>query len=69
MKIFDMFESDWLYKEGCNLIGMGYGKTDGKAYCLFESNDLFKYKLKEWGHIRKCIRKKRNVQDRYFDKK
>lgn len=56
-----MFESDWLYKEGCNLIGMGYGKTDGKAYCLFESNDLFKYKLKEWGYIRKCIREKRSV--------
>lgn len=56
MKIFDMFESDFLFKSGCTLIGMGYGKRDGKAYCLFESDDLFKEKLIEWGEIRRKIR-------------
>ena len=56
MKIFDMFESDFLYKNGCKLIGMGYGKRDGKAYCLFEANDLFKEKLIEWTEIRRDIK-------------
>ena len=51
-----MIESDFLYKNGCKLIGMGYGKRDGKAYCLFEANDLFKEKLIEWTEIRRDIR-------------
>ncbi|MDY4127628.1 hypothetical protein [Peptostreptococcus porci] len=59
MKIFDMFESDWLYKQGCKLIGMGYGKKDGKAYCLFDADEFFKTKLKEWVEIRKQIRSKK----------
>ena len=46
MKIFSMPQADFLYKQGCHVVGFGYGR-EGKAYVLFDSNDLFKAKMKE----------------------
>lgn len=57
MKIFDMFESDWLYKSGCTPVGFGYGKKDGKAYVLFNADEHFRVKLKEWVELRKQLKK------------
>ena len=55
MKIFSMSQADFLYKQGCHVVGFGYGR-EGKAYVLFDSNDLFKVKMKEWQEIKRKLR-------------
>lgn len=41
MRIFDFKQVNYLLKFGCEAIGAGYGKQDGKPYVLFDSNEHF----------------------------
>lgn len=56
MKIFSMPQADFLYKQGCKIVGFGYGR-EGKSYVLFDANELFKLKMKEWQEMKNNIRK------------
>ena len=55
MKIFSMPQADFLYKQGCQVVGLCNGR-EGKAYVLFDSNDLFKVTMKEWQEIKRKLR-------------
>ena len=48
MKIFNFHQANFLFKNGCEIINMGYGQRDGKPYVKFVSNSLFEDKMKEW---------------------
>ena len=48
MKIFNFHQANFLLKNGCEIINMGYGQRDGKPYVKFVSNSLFEEKMKEW---------------------
>ena len=48
MKIFNFHQANFLFKNGCEIINMGYGQRDGKPYVKFVSNSLFEEKMKEW---------------------
>ena len=48
MKIFNLHQANFLFKNGCEIINMGYGQKDGKPYVKFVSNSLFEDKMKEW---------------------
>ena len=48
MKIFNFHQANFLFKNGCKIINMGYGQKDGKPYVKFVSNSLFEDKMKEW---------------------
>ena len=48
MKIFNFHLANFLFKNGCEIINMGYGQKDGKPYVKFVSNSLFEEKMKEW---------------------
>ena len=48
MKIFNFHQANFLFKNGCEIINMGYGQQDGKPYVKFVSNSLFEDKMKEW---------------------
>ena len=48
MKIFNFHQANFLFKNGCEIINMGYGQKDGKPYIKFVSNSLFEEKTKEW---------------------
>ena len=48
MKIFDMFESDFLYKNGCIIENLGYGHKDGKPYVKFICDDKFDKAMENW---------------------
>ena len=48
MKIFNFHKGNFLFKNGCEIINMGYGQKDGKPYVKFVSNSLFEEKMKEW---------------------
>ena len=50
-----MPQADFLYKNGCHVVGFGYGR-EGKSYVLFDANDLFKEKMKEWQNIKRKLR-------------
>ena len=41
MKIFNFHQANFLFKNGCEIINMGYGQKDGKPYVKFVSNSLF----------------------------
>lgn len=55
MKIFSMPQADFLYKQGCHVVGFGYGR-ESKAYVLFDSNELFKTKMLEWQEMKRKLR-------------
>lgn len=55
MKIFSMPQADFLYKQGCKVVGFGYGR-ESQAYVLFDSNELFKIKMKEWQEMKRKLR-------------
>lgn len=55
MKIFSMPQADFLYKQGCKVVGFGYGR-ERTAYVLFDSNELFKVKMKEWQELKRQLR-------------
>ena len=48
MKIFNFHQANFLFKNGCEIINMGYWQKDGKPYIKFVSNSLFEEKMKEW---------------------
>ena len=48
MKIFNFHQANFLFKNGCEIINMGYGQKDRKPYVKFVSNSLFEDKMKEW---------------------
>ena len=52
MKIFNIFQADWMYKRGANIVGFGLSK-DKKVYVLFNSDDKFNEIMKEWCKVQK----------------
>lgn len=52
MKIFNIFQADWMYKKGATIIGLGTTK-DKKVYVLFKADEKFKEIMNEWCRVQK----------------
>lgn len=55
MKIFSMPQADFLYKQGCKIVGFGYGR-ERTAYVLFDANELFREKMLEWQDMKRKLK-------------
>lgn len=48
MRIFNFKQANFLFKEGCTIINMGYSVETGNPYVRFLADELFHQKMKEW---------------------
>ena len=65
MKIFNIFQADWMYKRGAEIVGLGTTK-EGETYVSFNSNDKFKEIMNEWCEVQKYRKQNNQESKRYF---
>ena len=58
MKIFNFHQANFLFKNGCEIINMGYGQKDGKVYIMFQVDEKFNDAMKKWQ--KRCEERRRN---------